>query len=962
MHWTHRTTAAAFESWHAHASEQKEQNAVCTRVLRHMLKRKLSIAFDSWRAHSLAQKRMETVCGRIVAKMLNGKLAVAFVTWREHASEQRHMQDVCSRMLLKMMHRSLAIAWKRWLDHYLELARLLRMSNRVLARWCHVCLASSWERWFIELCRSRKIRVFVFKFLNKALARAWNTWCEEYSRCDNRSMEDSSYSVLPFRVPKITTLLEKEGGVDVSLVLGLDFLQAGQEGMKELERRISEDLALASGWERQQSAPLTRMVYIERCKDLGLGMAFSFPSKRKQSGHCMALDEAAGDKAKMQGGKNTRQAQQMSLHRGWNSDTFSATWLAGTGHCMAIDKVAGRVSFSTYPPPSDEQSLPSAKIKVVTAGSPAALNGLKEGERIYEIDDKPVSASMDSEEVAAMLRGAPGTVVRLRVGPPEDNRAQGLPPECFVIKNLIPLVVRTDRLARKPKSTDRLRRRASAGDVFERGNLPGERSSIHVDVTVLPLASNKSLHPGSVAGDLASQAHDPASRLRTGSLTQHLQSLTVTSLPGQHPSAAAKSTARALDLHSLKPDSNSDVPQQKLVSVVCSDTECVGLSFTRQLGEDKKPLMFSMVSLDIPVADRHTLLFSQEYRSIFENNIKVQVCATLNVPSACVTVFVVAPWPDHENFLLASEHVITVKVILSDVVDRFGDVTMKAKDMMVPLAEAAIDPGSKFATDDLPTAVHSQTLGFMSFPVAEFLENLARQVLQLQVNHNSSSRDDPPLQQLAVSQTCSSCLKSSEDKGIIDARKGTHSPRIAVNQACLIIDDIPDNSFIDNASLKSPRAFSPGAGRTHRHQDSATGILHGFLTIGQYAGALLGGMDLRSLPEAPGGGSSGDAHPVKRMDEDTAEGLPPGEAESVSIDTVGGGLYVYTENGTELRCLSMCGQLFDSHSLEVLASPRNAHDEGNSTHALLPPTTMGRASSTQISGIDESFRFAFANF
>ena len=123
-----------------------------------------------------------------------------------------------------------------------------------------------------------------------------------------------------------------------------------------------------------------------------------------------------------------------------------------------------------------------------------------------------------------------------------------------------------------------------------------------------------------------------------------------------------------------------------------------------------KPRMLSMVSLDIPVTDltdRHTLLFSQERRNIFENNIKVQVCATLHVPSACVTVFVVAPCPDHENCLLASQRVITVKVILSDVVDRFGDVTMKAKDMMIPLAEAAIDPGSKFAAGDLPSCPFS---------------------------------------------------------------------------------------------------------------------------------------------------------------------------------------------------------------------------------------------------------------
>jgi hypothetical protein len=95
------------------------------------------------------------------------------------------------------------------------------------------------------------------------------------------------------------------------------------------------------------------------------------------------------------------------------------------------------------------------------------------------------------------------------------------------------------------------------------------------------------------------------------------------------------------------------------------------------------------------------------------------------------------------------------------------------------------------------------------------------------------------------------------------------------------------------------------------------------------------------------------------MDEDAAEVLPPagGEAESVSIDTAGWDLYA--ENGTELHCLSMCGQLFNSHSLEYaintdwqeqLASPRDARDEGSSTRALLPPTPMGRASSSSSTG------------
>ena len=184
-----------------------------------------------------------------------------------------------------------------------------------------------------------------------------------------------------------------------------------------------------------------------------------------------------------------------------------------------------------------------------------------------------------------------------------------------------------------------------------------------------------------------------------------------------------------------------------------------------------KPLMRSMVSLEVPVTDRHTLLFSQQHRDMFEKNIKVQVCATLDIPPAFVTVFVVSPWPDENklgyNIAIPqpkTEHV-SVKVILSDVVDKFGNVAMKAKEMMVPLAEAAIDPGSKFNNDgifsktssehnaagDLPAAVQSQTLGLMSFPVAEFLESLARQVLQLQ----SVSQPRP----------------KSEDKGIIVLRQ-----------------------------------------------------------------------------------------------------------------------------------------------------------------------------------------------
>jgi hypothetical protein len=230
-----------------------------------------------------------------------------------------------------------------------------------------------------------------------------------------------------------------------------------------------------------------------------------------------------------------------------------------------------------------------------------------------------------------------------------------------------------------------------------------------------------------------------------------------------------------------------------------------------------KPLMRSMVSLEVPVTDRHTILFSQQHRDMFEKNIKVQVCATLDIPPAFVTVFVVSPWPDDNkigyNIAILepeTEHV-SVKVILSDVVDKSGNVAMKAKEMMVPLAEAAIDPGSKFNNDgifsrksaehntagDLPAAVQSQTLGFMSFPVAEFLESLARQVLQLQ----------------SVSQA----RPKSEDKGIIVLRQrdilddiltiGQFAGGLARAKSANVLQRLPP---VPNINLRACSATSSG--------------------------------------------------------------------------------------------------------------------------------------------------------
>jgi C-terminal processing protease CtpA/Prc len=334
------------------------------------------------------------------------------------------------------------------------------------------------------------------------------------------SLDDSASSGVPKQ-------REQEGGVDVSLVLSLDVLQAGQEGTQErffFERHISEDLAFASGWDEQQSSPVDRVVNLER-DAWGLGLSFSVPAKP----------------------------------------------------VFPIPPFAFPMPpFGNSPPPSIQNPLAYVPIDTVAADSPADLNGIKTGERIYEIDDKPISASMNPEEIAAMLRGASGTVVRLRVGP-GDNSSKGLPPECFVVKNLATLW--------------------SDGEPF----VP----CVHVVATVLPHVSrppsglaNQSQNrplPSFVAADLAAQARDPTSRLHTGSLTRHLQILTVkervnnfvTFTTGM--SEATKPVSAPFASTARDPLGGKKSPRTKLVSVVRSDAGSVGLSFTRKLGEEKGP-------------------------------------------------------------------------------------------------------------------------------------------------------------------------------------------------------------------------------------------------------------------------------------------------------------------------------------------------------------------------------------
>ena len=106
----------------------------------------LMSAFESWHAHASEQKRMETVCRKIIARMLNVKLATAFVTWWDHAKHQRRMEDVCRNIIKRMSHGVQAAALASWRVYdkkcQVQEEAVMIMQHRKIRSDCHWTIQS----------------------------------------------------------------------------------------------------------------------------------------------------------------------------------------------------------------------------------------------------------------------------------------------------------------------------------------------------------------------------------------------------------------------------------------------------------------------------------------------------------------------------------------------------------------------------------------------------------------------------------------------------------------------------------------------------------------------------------------------------------------------------------------------------------------------------------------------------
>ena len=155
QHWTHQTSAAAFECWHVHALKQKHMEQVCTHMVQKMLNHSLDVAMMTWKDHARKQRRATAVCARVVGHWLHRVSAHALETWRDHTRRKARGEGVVRRVLAHSLHRTAAGA--RCFFFFSSCA-----FTQYLGPWCNRCIRLCW----IHLLVYTYFHLLVYKYLS----------------------------------------------------------------------------------------------------------------------------------------------------------------------------------------------------------------------------------------------------------------------------------------------------------------------------------------------------------------------------------------------------------------------------------------------------------------------------------------------------------------------------------------------------------------------------------------------------------------------------------------------------------------------------------------------------------------------------------------------------------------------------------------------------------------------------
>jgi hypothetical protein len=288
--------------------------------------------------------------------------------------------------------------------------------------------------------------------------------------------------------------------------------------------------------------------------------------------------------------------------------------------------------------------------------------------------------------------------------------------------------------------------------------------------------------------------------------------------------------------------------------------------FVLKQQESRSESMLHVVSLEMPF-DYMAMLASASERNFYKENVKMQVCSCLNVPTDGVQVLLVPPTLNENG--KASSNFMMVKVVLSDVLDSEGNPLLEARDCLLPLCEAAVEPTSQFAnisSDFVVTANSADPKGLASTSVVDLLNDLTIQLWLWQQRFPRGPPLTPPLtptstQDLYISSSASPYISGSastqkniiRDSTLFDTNSNARDPTISDSRSSRVDRFTGDSTLLDtnsyardspsfdarfkdsNSNARYPTISDPRS-KDSRFKGSITDDI---LTFGQYAGGIM---------------------------------------------------------------------------------------------------------------------------
>ena len=147
--WRHRTLARAFDSWKAHAAEQKRMQNLGIKVVGRWNCKQLFSTLESWRRRTVQLCRARGIISRAIRKIRNRNLHRAWAVYVDHVKQRKGQRLLLTKIVRHWEYLRIARPFMSWQTNAKKQRKIEDTCNRLVSRWKNAVLWSAYEAWHV---------------------------------------------------------------------------------------------------------------------------------------------------------------------------------------------------------------------------------------------------------------------------------------------------------------------------------------------------------------------------------------------------------------------------------------------------------------------------------------------------------------------------------------------------------------------------------------------------------------------------------------------------------------------------------------------------------------------------------------------------------------------------------------------------------------------------------------------